>query len=125
MHHSLGMGKRSLSCLGEGNQYTEHKTFGVGSEGAASTPRRRRAAPPRGLFGTAGAPASSPQPVGAAQGGGCCPNPEVWHRGCQLGGTSGTPPTLPCVQGTGQLSGKLGKSRSILRSRPELCSHQL
>lgn len=38
MHHSLGMGKRPLSCLGEGNQYTEHKTFGVGSEHSQEMP---------------------------------------------------------------------------------------
>lgn len=99
IHHSLGMGKRPFSRLGEeGNQHTEHKTFRVGSERAANTPGRRWAALARGLFGTAGGPASSPHPTGATHEGGCCPSPEVWHRG-----TPGTPLTLPCVQWAGQL----------------------
>lgn len=40
MHHSQSTEKRPLRCLGEGNLYTEHKTFRLGSERPASTPGR-------------------------------------------------------------------------------------
>ena len=116
MHRSLGMGKRPLSCLREGNQYTEHKTFRVGSEGAASAPGRCLAAPRWGLFGTAGGPTGSPHLMGAMQGGGCCcPSPEVRHGGCQLGGTSGTQDfhrTDPSL--------RAGDGPAVMRAREEL-----
>lgn len=61
-------GKRPFLHLGKRNQYTEHKTFRLGSEGAMSTPGRCQAAPHWGLFGTAGEPTNSPHPMGAIHG---------------------------------------------------------
>lgn len=131
MHHSLGMGRRPLSRLGEANQYTEHKTFRVGSEGAASAPGRHRAAPPRSLFGTAGGLASSPHPVSAVHGRGwCCPSPEARprHGGFQLGGTSGTQdfhPTDPSLC-AGHRPAVVSQGRAAASSDPgQSCSHQL
>lgn len=91
IHHSPGMGKRPLSCLKEGNQYTEHKTFRAGAEGAASTHGRQRAAPPGVSLALQEGPLAACIPWVAYRGEGCyCPSPEVRHAACQLGGTSGT-----------------------------------
>lgn len=127
-HQDRPNAPQPLSCLGEENQYTEHKTFRVGSEGAASTPGRRWVTPRWSLFGTAGGLASSPHPTGAAQWGGCCPSPEVQHRGCQLGGTSGTQDFHPTDSSlrAGEGPAVVSQGRAAASLDPgQSCSHQL